>query len=703
MAILEKIRNRSLILILVIGMALFAFVISDLFRNQGFGTSKSVIAEINGTDLKIDDFRQRVESLSRAYGPNTSTIQVVNQVWNQELRKTLLSEEYEKLGLGVERDQIISVVKANPSFASNPTFQNEAGLFDEGKFIEFIADLKDNDPLRYEQWKQQETALIEGAREQMYFNLIKGGMFSTLQEGAQYYRFQSDKIDIKYVRVPYTSIPDSAVTVTKKEIQSYINSHKSDFEEEASRDIRYVLFEEKPSLEDEEEVKNRITALLDDSVEYNSTTGKNDTIPGFRKTTNLEDFVNRHSDVRYDSSYIAKKELPAMFADTLFNLAVNQVYGPYKDGNNYKISRMVAKQPEGSVKASHILVAYEGAARANPDIKRTKEEAESRAQELLAQAKANPDAFTELARDNSDGPSAPQGGDLGYFEQGDMVSSFNDFCFNNGVGAIGLVETDFGYHVIRVDDKRDIVFIATVSQKLEPSEKTSNELFTNTTKFEMAVTEGDYEAIAKESSYAIRPVNKIKAMDESLPGLGNQRAVVQWAFEEDRKVGDVSRFTLPNGYAVVQVTAKTKKGVMSPEEASTRVIPILRKQKKAAKIIEENSSVNSLDALASANNVQVNAASAITLSSPTIAGAGREPKVIGKGFGLKENEVSTLIEGESGVFMIQVTKKDSAVELDNYSTFANTLKTNMRNRVNIEVFNALKEAATIEDKRAEFY
>jgi peptidyl-prolyl cis-trans isomerase D len=697
MAILEKIRQRSLVLILVIGLALFAFVISDLFRSQGFGSSKSIVGEVNGTDIKIDEFRADVDQLSRQYGPNVSNTQVVNQVWNQRVQQALYAEQFEELGLHVEKDQIINVVKSNPQFASNPQFLNEAGLFDEDKFIEYLADLKATNPAAFSIWQQQEQRLIEMAQQQMYFNLIKAGITSNFKEGKESYKMENDKVDIKYVQVPYNSIPDSTVTVSKKEIQSYINEHKSEFEEEASRNINYVLFEEKPSAKDEDAIVNKITALLEDQVV------EGDTVPGLKTTGKIELFVNRYSDVRYDSTYVSKKRLPALFADSLFKLNVGEVYGPYKDAEAYKISRMVAKKPNGSVKASHILIAYKGATRANPEVSRTKEEAKAKAEELLAKAKLDPDTFTALARDNSDGPSAPQGGDLGYLEQGATVQPFNDFIFGNDVETIGLVETDFGFHVIRIDDKEDQVLLATIVMELEPSEETTNQLFSDATKFEIAVAEKDFQETAKESDYVVRPVNKIKVLDENLPGIGNQRPIIKWAFDEETKVGNIKRFNIPNGYVIAQLTKKTEKGLITPEEASARVLPKLRKQKKAAIIKEKNSGVTTLDAFAKANNRQVNSATTLTMKSPTIAGAGREPKVVGASFALDQGKTSGLIEGESGVFMVEVTKKDPSIELDNYGTYANTLKNGYRGSVNSKVFTALKEAAEIEDKRSDFY
>lgn len=693
-------------MILIIGLALFAFVISGIFTSKDFGGGKigSAIAEINGDEIPIDQFRQKVEAASRRYGPTASSMQLVNNIWDQEVRNTILGQQFEDLGIDIEQDQIINFIKTNPGYSQNPQFQNENGVFDEIKFREFIAELKANNSSQYELWLQDEQAIIQSAKEQIYFNLIRAGVGATLAEGELDYKLANNKVDVKYVRVPFTSIPDSTVAVTKKEIAAYVNDHKEDYKQEKSRDIQFVYFEEKSSLEDETAVQNEIVGLLGDTMEYFEERDTTDTIPGFRNTTDVAAFLDKHSDIKYDTIYKAKKDLPVKFADTLMALGAGEIYGPYRDGDYFKISKMVDRKPNGSVKASHILITYEGAERANPEIKRTKEEAEKKANELLKEAKKEGAVFSELARDNSDGPSAPRGGDLGYFQEGVMTKKFNDFAFGNKVGYIGLVETEFGYHIVKVDDKQDIVNIATLAREIEPSEETINKLFTDATKFEMEAisTDKQFTELAKENEYTVRPVNKIKEMDENLPGLSAQRSIVQWAFNEDTEVGDIKRFNINNGYAVVQLTAKYKEGLMSAEDASATALPKIRKEKKADQIISVNKG-KSMEALAKDNNVTVSNASSLTVKSPIIPGAGREPLVVGTAFALGQDEISDLIKGESGVFMVQVTKKEDAPKLDNYSTYAKSLQSSSAAKVNSAVYNALKEASEIEDKRAIFY
>ncbi|MBU2975430.1 peptidylprolyl isomerase [Zobellia sp. B3R18] len=704
MAILENIRKRTTVLILIIGLALFAFVISGVFVNGDVsGKVGSSIAEINGEEISIDEFRQKVDIASRR-SANASTMQTVNQVFDQEVRNAILGQQFQDLGVDIEQDQILNYIGTIPSYAQSPQFQNESGVFDQNKFRNFIAELKLNNPEQYNLWLQDEQAIVQSAKQQTYFNLIKAGVGATLKEGELDYKLANDKVDVKYVRIPFTSIPDSTISVSKSEIQTYINNHKEDFKQEPARDIQFVYFQEKPSAADETAVKDAITKLMDDTVEYNAQTDKNDTVAGFRNTTDLAAFLDRNSDIKFDTIYKSKKQLPAKFADTLMTLQVGEMFGPYRDGDFFKVSKMVARKPGGSVKASHILIAYEGAQRANPEVTRTKEEAEAEAKRLLREAKKKDAKFVELARDNSDGPSAPNGGDLGYFQEGRMVPAFNDFAFGNKVGTIGMVETDFGFHVIKIDDKEDIVQIATLAREIEPSEDTTNKLFTDATKFEMESIESNkaFSDLAKENEYLVRPVNKIKATDENLPGLGAQRNIVQWAFQEETNIGDIKRFDLTGGYAVAQVTKAYKEGLMSVEDASAIVLPKLRKERKAAQIIAANKG-KSIEDLAKDNNVSASTASALTVKSPTIPGAGSEPAVVGTAFAMKEGATSELIEGNTGVYKLTVTKKTEAPKLDNYSMYATSVKTSREARVNTAVYDALKDASEIEDKRAAFY
>ncbi|WP_417889369.1 peptidylprolyl isomerase [Xanthomarina gelatinilytica] len=704
MAVLNKIRQRGLFLIIVIALALFSFVIGDLFRNTDalVGKSQNIVATINGKDISREDFMQKVEVAQRQLGPNGTNTQAMNRVWEQEVRQAVLETQFEELGMTVEKDQMRDLLRTN--LANSPEFQNEAGLFDENKLNEYIANLKETSAVAYAQWVDYENSIGVNALQQDYFNMVKAGMTGTLAEGKLEHMLESETIDIKYVQIPYTSIPDSTVSVSKSEISSYINKHKKQYEVEATRDIRYVEFKEAATVEDENNIKQDLANLLKDQVVYNEVTKNNDTIKGFATVTNHKVFVNSNSDIKFEDRFKFKSDLPASVADTIFNMNVGDVYGPYKDGNYFKLTKVIAAiQMPDSVKARHILIPYVGAASAQPDVTQSKEQAKKTADSLLSVLKKDNSKFGEFVSTySSDQGSVANGGSYDYFTYNTMVPEFRDYVFQNNVGDMDVVETVYGYHIIEVEgqkNKQRAIKVATVAREIEPSETTINQVFRDASNFEIAIEKGDFEAVAKEKDLAVRPVNGIKVLDENIPGLGNQRAMVRWAFEEGTEVGDYKRFNLNGGYAIVQVTATNAAGLINTEQASVTALPAIRKEKKAA-LIKDRISATTVEDVAAAENQTVKTALAINMKNPTISGAGKEGLVVGTAFGLKEGETSKLIEGEKGVYMVQVTKKTPAPELDNYQGFANQVGTSKMNNVNTKLYNALKEASDIEDNRA---
>lgn len=704
MAVLNKIRQRGLFLIIVIALALFSFVIGDLFRNTDalVGKSQNIVATINGKDISREDFMQKVEVAQRQLGPNGTNTQAMNRVWEQEVRQAVLETQFEELGMTVEKDQMRDLLRTN--LANSPEFQNEAGLFDENKLNEYIANLKETSAVAYAQWVDYENSIGVNALQQDYFNMVKAGMTGTLAEGKLEHMLESETVDIKYVQIPYTSIPDSTVSVSKSEISSYINKHKKQYEVEASRDIRYVEFKEAATVEDENNIKQDLANLLKDQVVYNEVTKNNDTIKGFATVTNHKVFVNSNSDIKFEDRFKFKSDLPASVADTIFNMNVGDVYGPYKDGNYFKLTKVIAAiQMPDSVKARHILIPYVGAASAQPDVTQSKEQAKKTADSLLSVLKKDNSKFGEFVSTySSDQGSVANGGSYDYFTYNTMVPEFRDYVFQNNVGDMDVVETVYGYHIIEVEgqkNKQRAIKVATVAREIEPSETTINQVFRDASNFEIAIEKGDFEAVAKEKDLAVRPVNGIKVLDENIPGLGNQRAMVRWAFEEGTEVGDYKRFNLNGGYAIVQVTATNAAGLMNTEQASVTALPAIRKEKKAA-LIKDRISATTVEDVAAAENQTVKTALAINMKNPTISGAGKEGLVVGTAFGLKEGETSKLIEGEKGVYMVQVTKKTPAPELDNYQGFANQVGMSKMNNVNTKLYNALKEASDIEDNRA---
>ena len=697
MGVLQKIRQRSGLLLVVIGLALLSFVVQDLFTNGVKSQSKDV-GSINGKDIAFEDFRVKVANTEKnaQNGQQMSSIQAANQVWNQEVNIALLTAEFEKLGIHVGEKHIIEVFKADPNIGQNQMFLNAAGKFDILKFKEYFK----SNPEGIEMLKQREKDAELNAKFTIYNSLVKGSLYTTDAEGKLKYEMEANKVSFDFVSVPYSSIKDSDVKVSDAEIIEYMKKRETKFKSEESREIDYVLIEEKPSAQDESEIKKNVDALLAPRVEYKD--GKNDTIQGFAAVTDNAEFVNANSDIPFDSTYIAKKDLPAEHAEQLFALAAGQIYGPYMFNNYYCISKGLGRKAGANAKASHILISYEGTQVANKKEKRTKEQAKAKAELLLAQVQANPSTFQMIAMTNSDDSSAQQGGDLGYFSQGQMVKPFNDYVFSNPIGKIGLVETDFGFHIINVTDKQDAVRLATIAQKIEPSEATNDKVYTEATKFEMDAAKKDFATLAKEAKLTVNPSVRIKAIDEGFGSITNQRQIVKWAFADDTNVGNVKRFEVLNvGHVIAKLKSVTPKGLMVVSEARPQVEQILKNKKKAEKI-KAKLTGSSLLAIATANKVTVQQAIDLTIENPAMPGAGYEPKVVGTAFAAAAGKVSAPIEGNAGVYVVVTKTTVKAPNLKKHDEYVNKLKQQVSSYAG-RVVNALRNEADIQDNRAEFY
>ena len=707
MAILNSIRKRGVFLIIIIALALFSFILADVIRNGGFSSEKSLttVATINGETLTRDIFMKQVELTQRNLGENGTTAQAMNMVWDRELRNVLQQQQYDALGLTAQKEQLEEALRMG--LASNPTFQDADGVFSSLKVQEYIANVKATNPTAYQQWLDYENNLKSGALQTTYYNMIKAGMRSTLSEGEQEYRYQNDKINMQYVYVPYTSIPDTDVSVTDSEIEAYIRKNAADYEQTPQVDVQFVSFSEAPSDADIADAETAITSLLKDREVYNSNIKATEILKGLENTQDYQNFINDNSDVPFQDRYFFKSDIPEAIAEDLFATPLNGIYGPYKLGNNNNISKVIGiTQMPDSVQSRHILIRYQGSFRASDAITRSKEDAKAMADSIAGVLKRNKNKFEDLAKTLSDDKSnSDTGGDLGYSGPGKMTKDFNDFIFDNKTGTLGVVETEFGFHVVEVQEqknKQKAMKFATISKEIEASEKTLNEVFANASRFEVAAQKGDFSQIAKTQELALKPVNKIGALDATIPGVGNNRSIVNWAFGEDVSVGDVKRFSILDGYVVVQLTRKSPKGLMSIAEVSSLVMPKLRNAYKAKQIMATISG-DDLDAIASSQGITVQNATAITMAAPIIPGAGAEPEVVGAAFAKAAGETTSLIAGEKGVFKARVTAVNNAPALENYASYANQLNSAATPAVNTKVYQALKNAAEIEDNRANFF
>lgn len=685
MAVLSKIRQRSFFLIIIIALALFSFVLADVIQSGTFSAGADNVGTVNGTDIESQQFMQSVANIEKQ-GQGTSSTQAMNSAWEQEVRRIILTEEFEKLGLKIGNEQLINVIKQNPSLSQNPQFLNAAGQFDENKFKESLKGIKNApDQTQWLQWKEFEKNIEIYAVEQMYNTMIKSGVYTTKAEGKFQYKLENDKVDFDFVTVGFSTINDDQVKVSDAEIIDFMKKSPKKYKSDNTTSVDFVLVENKPSKEDEQAM---LTSIGDVKVKFDS-------------VANVGEFVNANSDIKFDSTYVAKKDLPIEHQEALFNLPVGAVYGPYVANGSQCISRMIGRKGNASAKASHILLAYKGAPQSAAT--RTKEEAQALANNLLAQAKANPGNFAMLAMTNSDDPgSKNNGGVYDNITPGQMVPKFNDFVFNNTVGTMGVVETDYGFHVIQVLDKYEAVLMGTVAQKIQPSEATIDAIYTKASKLEADANENsDFAALAKKVGLEVIPATNLKGFDEYVQGVGAQREIVRWSFNEDTEIGDVRRFEVPQGFVIAKLKDKNTSGLLPIDVAKQTVEPILKNQKRA-EIIKKKMSGASLEAVAQKSGATVQPAIGVSMKSPVLPNIGNEPKVVGKAFGLTAGKTSEIIEGNSGMFMVRAKAVTKAPEVPSYATYITQDRTQNQSYATSKAYTALKDKAEIKDNRANF-
>jgi peptidyl-prolyl cis-trans isomerase D len=497
----------------------------------------------------------------------------------------------------------------------------------------------------------------------------------------------------------------SLVSVSDAEIKQYIKKNEKEYQRAESRNIQFVSFDENPTEDDLAALRLRLDGLKDKRISYNDVSKLTDTIEGFRTTKNISDFVDLYSEIPFDSVYRARGQFNNDYADILFELEIGEVFGPYRDGSFFKISRLLDRKEDASLRASHILIAYEGATRAANNVTRSKEEARKEANRVLRLARRTND-FEELAAEYSDGPSKTNGGDLGFFQEGQMADELYNYVNQNPVGRIGFVETEFGFHVVKITDKDDLAMIADVAMEAVASDQTANEVFRSATKFEIESNDlNDFLGVAQKNNYSIRPVKQITELEENMPGLFNQRQIVRWAFESDTQIGDIRRFTLNGGggYAVVQLTAINKEGLATLDEVGPQVRTKILQEKKAVLIQDKFKGLQTLENLAESENFTIETASAINQKNPTLVGAGDEPYVVGAAFAMQEGEVSELIKGERGIYKVKLLKKNLAEPLLDYEQYAKDYTRNAAYNLLENVFLALESSSKIDDNRALYY
>ena len=693
MAVLSKIRERSMFLIIIIGLALFAFVLDPSTLGDFFNSNKvNEIGEINGESISRQEFSEELEGYKQQAGNSVTEMQAAKAVWDNIVRKKIYKNQLTEAGITIGEADVWSEMVNAPFVQNSPEYQNEAGLFDENKFKQFLATEKENKTQLWSQWSSYMSQIRDNSETSTYNNLVTAGLGASLKEGETEYILDNTKLNAQFVYVPYTSVADSLVTIKKSEVEGYIKNHKNDFKVEASRDISYVQFKIVATDADQEVIKENIGTLIED----------------FKTSNNEAVFLSENgSDTNLNPNIQFKNLVNQEVADRIYASNKGDVVGPYKDRGFFKISKIteVTQMPD-SVKASHILIPFIGSDRVAADVTRTEEEAKDLADSILTVVKRRKRKFESLAKTfSSDTGSAAKGGDLDWFTYSSITPAFRDFCFQGEKGDVSVVKTPFGFHIIKIDNQKNnqkVLRLATLSKRIVASVATENVAFRDAEEFALAISkEKKFFDVATAKKYKPRPSVGLKSLDENVAGLGNQRQIVSWVFGSETNVNDFKRFDLEGSHVVVFVTSSTEKGLMSAAKATNRVRPILVKEKKA-QLINDKLQGASLADIAAANNTSVKNANGLTLKSPTLSGVGTEPKIVGAMYNAELNKVFNSIEGNRGVFAFMVTNKELPTALPNYDSNRKRIAESRKN-LTFKIYEAIKKASNIEDYRANMY
>lgn len=696
MSVIQRIRDKGAwIVFAIIALALIAFILQDGVGRGGSAFSNTtVIGKVNGQKIDRQDFESKLAMQERMYGAQgAQRDQLIGALWMQEVERIVLDQEYNKLGLQVSPKELSDILFGPNSPLRQEFTDPNTGEFKVAEARQAFNQLKKS--TNKEQVEMINKAYIEPTIEQT----LRSKYLALLQQASYVPKWLVEKqqadnnaiANISYVYMPYAAISDSAVKVTDADVAAYVKKHSKEYQkEEETRSINYVYFNASPNGADTLNTLNQVMSLKDE----------------FATTTEVASFLNKvGTELTYYDSYFSKARMQQPNKDSITRTPVGGLYGPYLDGGNYTIAKMVGvKNWPDSARVRHILIATQ-----NPQtgqITRPDTTAKKLADSIEAAIKGGAD-FVALCAKYSDDGNKNTGGVYEYFEQGKMVIPFNDFCFDKPVGSKGVVKTDFGYHYVEVLGQKNFnpaYKIAYLSKPILASGETISAANTAASQFAATAKKGskEFAAAALKSNVNILTAADIKQNDFNINGVGQTRSLVRWVYEN--KTGAVSEpVEVGDRYIVAIVSGINPAGTLSPAEARPLVEGFIRNEKKAKQILDGKFKGASLEAIASSIGTQVLRADSLSFSTPFLPNVGSEPKIIGAAFNKSlQGKVSSPIAGLTGVFALKVESNSARAGIMDAETIKQTLLQGSR----VAVFRgvqALKSAAVIKDNRFKFY
>lgn len=700
MAILQGIRNKAGLLVsVVIGLALLAFILGDLMRSGRslmMGDANE-IAEISGESVSYKEYFAMVEQLTDNYKRNTNTNsldeetteQIRQQAWETLVKNYVMKDSYKELGIDVSSDEVFDMVQGNnidPQVMQIPIFKNEqTGQFDRTLVIRFLKSL-DQDPSGNARasWLAFEKVLIEQRKLNKFFNLIKKGYYVPKVIINEMVRNSNNKVNFNYVVNKYSTIADSTIHVSDAQLKEYYNDHLKSYFREESRDVEYITFDIIPSQSDNDLAKKWI----------------NDIVYDFKNAEDDKAFVDINSDIPFEDKWYKQGEQSERLDTFMFTADTGTVYGPYFEENAYKLSKLsaIAMLPD-SVKARHILI--------QPNENLPYQKARTLADSIKTLLQHGAD-FVALARQYSaDKGSLQENGELGWFKRGAMVKQFQDTAFMAKKGDIVTSTSQFGIHVIDVEDKSNevkMVKVANIIRNVVATDETRQVFYTQASKFAGENnTTIKFDETVKKNNLTLRIASNLKKMDKTIAGIENPRELIKWAYTAEQ--GDISTvFELEDKFVVAKLNKIINEGPAPLEdvknEISVAVTKTIKGQQITDKLLKVNA--NSLEEYSTKLNLPLQSAEKVAFSAYTIPGAGIEPEVIATATTVPISRITKPIAGNNGVFILQVNSTDT-LGTATPQTEATRITRDIIYRVDYQSYDAMKKEADINDERSKFF
>ena len=695
MAVLEKLRGWGIVLSILVALPLLLFIIdpSQIIQTVQSVSSKYDVGKIDGKSISYTDFQQEVDRFTRInemLSGTTSTSeqqqkQVRDAVWQRLIDENLFIKNAKAAGITVGKSEIIDLTNGeNVSPVISSLFVDENGLFSSERLVDFLQNV-DVDENSKAIWNYLQEAVVTNQYYSKYNALF---MNSNIENALQVNHAIADNnttADVDFVMSPFSYVTDSTVVVTDKEINDFYNNHKNFFEQAATRDIEYVVFQVVPSAEDISAANNEFVKLYED----------------FTTTDNVRAFLQRNSDTQWDDRWYKEGDLRSVNTELdKFVAENNEGTSPVISANNtlYAGRIMASSMKPESVTVRHMMF-------------QSNEDGQHLADSLLDVLRKGGD-FTALASQYSlDRGSEADGefGKIGEISQATISYLPTGFSaiFDAKVGQPFILQSNIATHIVEVTEAAAPVLfkqVALFEKEILSSKETFNKFYNDANRV-ATLSAGKYAnyRAACDSTGTYSHSLTINEGTDTYGSIGHAKEVTRWAF--DNKPGKVSNIiTVDNNYFfVVAVTGAHKEGLASVSEVAPQIKDQLYAEKYAAKrqaeVAEQIAGLNDLEAIAEKLGTTVSTQNDVAFAA--MSARSLDPKFVGAIAAAPEGKISGPVAGSYGVYVFQVTGRETgSFYTDSDAKNANAQILNYAAQMIVPV---MMQDADVKDNRARFF